>query len=93
MTKLSDFPDGTIVETDNELFKKKGYNWVRLDSSDGSFYVVGAMDTRQARGEVAIVGIPYPVALKLAEWLGGEYPAYLGVRDPEQLILDAAKEI
>lgn len=89
MVKLSAFPDGTLVDVDNEPFKKHGSRWSHLIDSgcEGEYSLtLVAMDVLQSRGQVAIIGVPYPVALKLAELLDGS-------RNPEELILDVAKGI
>lgn len=86
MIKFSDLPDGTIVEVNNLLVKKEGDNWVALDGTNATTYDSVDLDTLNTAFNIPIIGIPYPVALKLAEWADP-------FTNPEELILDAAKEI
>lgn len=85
MIKLSDFPQGTVVTVNDELCVLDGVVWTRTNSRN-LYYTMGHMNELQSLGETAIVGIPYPVALKLAEWASRD-------DNPEELIIKASKAI
>lgn len=86
--KLSEMPDGTVVEIYGERYEKDGLNWKSIDGG-GSFYTLGALDTRQR--DAKILSVSYELTLKIAEWLDEAYPNRIGRGTPESIIIEAAK--
>jgi hypothetical protein len=86
--KLSEMPDGTIVEVYGERFERQGLTWNSL-ANNGSFYTLRSMDMRQDIGDVSLIAVSYGVAYQLATWLDNVYTKQ-GV--PESLIVEAGEE-
>lgn len=87
--KLSEFPEGTVVEieyADGEKIQFELTSNTENPDWDKNYITLDAADEIE---NFKIISVPYEVTLKLAEWLDNVFTK-MGV--PESLIIEAAQE-